>query len=484
MSFTPAELNEVGEPELRAHVQAVLQVLQNPAAPNVPQFSPFITADILRRLHELVAEARSNGHACGGWSKQAVAARVVGSFTGVCIERADAEYIGNAQETFLRDYRKQLLRATQAKFKAEARAQRAGRARPAQAEERVSQLKMRVYVCKYGGVKRGVLVDTQAQNLPLLSQAVPVKRVQYADEVNLQLKEEMIKLKHEQVPQQREMQHNLNALCWAVERERDARKVAAQEFAHAESARAEAALKAASQVQELKKLIRNAEKDCLNARGQVERLGSQLGLAHLEVFRASEREDKVRKEAEKAAMAAKSAHLEVVSTMLAEVKALKLRTREAEQECHRAKGKVARLGSQLGMAHVEVARAMDREEKVRAQAQQAAMEAANMHVGAIAEVTKQLHVMQARLKEQQSERQCVLGKMARLGSQLGSALVEAARATESAKEARTTAEELRQRLCDQEAQADVELSRLRELKAKMASRAQQQQTEGREKQTR
>lgn len=100
-------------------------------------------------------------------------------------------------------------------------------------------------------------------------------------EMNLVLQKEIARLKQVETSQQRDTQHTLNALCMAVEQERDCRKLAAKEAANAQSARAEAASKAALQMQELKKHIRKAQTEAMHARGQVERLGCQLGAAHV-----------------------------------------------------------------------------------------------------------------------------------------------------------------------------------------------------------
>lgn len=275
MASTPSELNELTDAELRSHVQNVLNALQDSAAPAVQRVAKFITAEIMRRLHGFVIEARRNGHACGGWPRQATLARVVGCFTGVTVSRSDAEYIGNAEDTFMRDYVKQLTKAQQAQSRARSRAQRAGRVVQADIDDnRVSVLKSKLCVCKYGGVPRGVLVPHNAPAYPIHNLPVPVRKVEYADERNVQLQEEIIKLKREQ--QEREMQFNLHALCTAVEKEREARKLAEKEVVDAENARAEAALQAASRVQEMKRCLRNAESECLNAKAHVERLGYQL----------------------------------------------------------------------------------------------------------------------------------------------------------------------------------------------------------------
>lgn len=65
----------------------------------------FITADVMLRLHQILGDMRQS-HDCGGWTKQSSMAKSVATFTGVPLRAVDAEYIGNAQDTFLRDYRK------------------------------------------------------------------------------------------------------------------------------------------------------------------------------------------------------------------------------------------------------------------------------------------------------------------------------------------------------------------------------------------
>lgn len=108
---------------------------------------------------------------------------------------------------------------------------------------------------------------------------------------------------------------------------------------------------------------------------------------------------------------------------------------------------------------------------MRRQAEQAAADAASAQIEAVASMTKQLQAARAAKSDLDTECKRADAQLHRLGSQLGHALIEAARATESAKSAQTTVEELRERLQAQQESAAEELAHLRQLKAKMAKRA-------------
>ncbi|KAL3894733.1 MAG: hypothetical protein SGPRY_013726 [Prymnesium sp.] len=197
-------------------------------------------------------------------------------------------------------------------------------------------------------------------------------------------------------------------------------------------------------------------------------------------------------------------------------------------ECSQAETKVLKLGGQVGAAHIELARAMEREAKVREQMDELRQEmdrfrqevegvASDMSAKAKSEMhcsVKELkerlrhaerertkaeaqvmkmgrhvstaHIEQAKameLKEQVSteakqaaaqmegESKGSKARVERLGSQMGAALVEAGRASQFAQEARQTIDTLRERLRKQEDEASQEVELLRTLKAQMAERA-------------
>lgn len=454
MVLSPVELNAMGDDELCQHVEAVIEELNNPNSERKWfKKSPFVTADILMRLHNFVALARRrNNDRCGGWSKQATLARVVGCFTGISIQQSDAEYIGNAEDYFLHNYSKNLKKAASADKMQAHRARKAGTQLPTSHGHRESQLKLQIYTCKFGGVPRNIISRDP--------ETIPVRRFEHADEVNRQLQEEIIKLKQEdEKGRGRDMQHNLNALCAAVEFERRARGIAEQHAAELEMSYESEAATAAAHVQEVKKKLRDASQESQRVNGQIARLGGLLSASHVEVARSLAREENVVKEAKQRAQALQDAKESEVREMTAKLQDVQQRVRDANAECTRLRGQVARLGSQLCNAHIEVTRACEREDKCRREAEKAAADAAKQHVEAVATVTQQLRSVQTRMREQARESLCAEGKMQRLGSQLGCALVEAARAAEQAKQAHTVVDLLQQRLKDQETVAEEKLRR-------------------------
>lgn len=481
MVSEPSELNETSDDDLRSFAIEVLNHLRGPM--NGQQANPlpaprarFVTADILSRFHNVVVEIRRSHNDYGGWSKQAAVAKVVATFTGIALRQVDAEYIGNAQDTFLRDYGKAMEKAKGAERKARKRAVQSGReVREEVVGARVLELKQQVFRCKFGGVPRNYMVMSsprgEGQSLPIHRQAVPVRRVEHADEVNLQLKERMIQLQEESAVQERDMNLNLQALCHAIDREQRAREAAERHAEQIERAQEEALAKAASEVQRMKRRIQDAERDTNNANGQVYRLQSQLGAAHVDVARAADREQKVRSDAEAAIRHADSLQAEAASKANEKVQQLKRRIQEAERETSKANAQVYRLQSQLGAAHVDAARAAEREQGTRSEAEDAARHAACARAEAVAKVTERLHQLKKETRQAVRETRDTKASMQRLGSQLGRALVEAARAAECAREATQSVDQLKERLKQQEEDAAERMQHLRDLKANMAKRA-------------
>lgn len=461
---TPSELNELTDNELGAHVSLVLHGLNNGSDPHVPCVAPFVTGDVLLRLHNLVQMARSKGDKCGGWPKQATLAKVVASFTGIKLKRSDAEFVGNAQDSFLHFYRKDLLKARNSDAQELARARKRGReVQPMRALEQMR----RVYQCRFGGVPR----MGETGRMPLRKLPVPIRSVMPLAEINLQLQNQIVELNQERSAARQEARGNLSTLCAAVEQERSLRERAELRAVEAEVSQQNQAMEAARRVQDLKAKLRDADNESKRVLGQLARLGSQVSAAHVEVAKAQEREKQANEAAQKAATIAAQARADDAAQVAREISRLKALTKTAERERKHAEGQLAILGTQVSLAHLEVARAHEREEKVRIEAVQAAADAKQAQVEAIARATNKLQALQAQQRDSDSELRRADAQIHRLGSQLGAALVEAARAAETAKSARTTAEELRERLHDQEESAALQLSRLRELKAQMARRA-------------
>lgn len=468
---TPSELNCMTDDALRLHVNRVIRSLNdNPVTPNtsdVPRIAEFVTVDVLLRLHNLVIDARNQLDRCGGWSKQETLAQVVACFTGLSLRRSDAEYVGNAQDSFLHHHLKELKRARNADSQQMSRARKRGiDVQPTRAKE----LMERVFQCRFGSVPR--LLDTSRFQLPVNIQPVPTRRVlTEVIEVNTLLQRDIERLKRDKEASELEAWENLNVLCVAIEHERKSRSQAEERAMAATVAQESAAAQDAERVQALKAKLRGAADECKRTSGQLARLGAQVSSAHVEMHRAQEREAKARKKAEEAVALAASARAEEAERAAIEVSKLKVIVRTAETERARAEGKLVRLGNQVAVAHVEVSRAQEREKKVRMQAEKAAHDAAQAQVEAVAKVTGRLQAIQAERRDFDSERRQSAGQLQRLGSQLGTALVEAARAAETAKSAQTSVEVLRQRLRSQEESAALELAHLRQLKCQMAKRA-------------
>mmetsp|Transcript_10045 Transcript_10045/g.24237 ORF Transcript_10045/g.24237 Transcript_10045/m.24237 type:complete len:582 (-) Transcript_10045:1049-2794(-) len=471
MASSPAELNAKTEDDLVALVTAVLQGLnEGKNFPSVTPVAPFVTSGVLLRLHNIVQDMRRGGDKCGGWSKHATLGMVVASFTGVRLRISDAEYIGNAQDNFLLWYIKDLKKARISDRQDAFKARKKGVAPPQ--PSRADALSQRVYQCRFGGVPRDpVLASSSSTSMPVHKQAVPARRVEDVAELNVQLQQELTALKQEEIRNERDRQHTMNALCAAVDSARHAQKAAEALAAEAVRERDAGAGEAQARLQGLKARLSEADKARLRMEGQLARLGAQVAAAHVEVARAKDHEGKLRVEARQAATKLAQGQVEASEAAAALVTTLKQRVKEAEKESRTAAGQVARLGSQVAAAHVEAARAKEQADEVRAEARQAAADAVALRIEAVADVTQQLRNAQVELRAQRKEGQQVAGKLERLGCQLGAALVEAARAQESVKDAHMSVAALQERLSEQEAEAEEKLERLRTLEAAMAKRA-------------
>lgn len=485
MLRTAAELNQIEDEVLKAHTESVCASLSAETEPSVPVQASFITADVLLRLHNFIVDLRQSGNTCGGWSKQATLAKVVACFTGVLLKREDAEFIGNAEDYYLKDYLKALRKAKNTFAQQCARARKKGNQADVVEPRVLEDVQQRIYMCKHGGVPRHIRVEDgryRQRDVPLHKQPVPLRRVECAETLNRKLQEEIVTLKQEGQHKERETQHNMNMLCQAVEAERSARLAAESLSADVQAFQESKAAAATAQALEFKHKIQQMTSELEQAQAQAYRLGSKVSMAHLEVAQARRCEEAARKRAEKARveaekMAAAAADAaDVVMTVAAaaaasELQLLEERSKEAEQECVCALGEVDRLGCELVEAQREVTRALEREQQVRQEADDAAAIAASVQVEAVAQVSERLRRAQAQLRQERDGRRQADGQLARLGSQLGSALIEAARATEMAKEARTSVGQLQDRMQAQEAAAAEAVDRARMLKARMARRA-------------
>lgn len=326
--ITPAELNNLTDDTLKAHVDLVLSALndgRDPDAAGVSRVAKFVTADVLLRFHNIVAKARNAGDKCGGWPKQATLAKVVACFTGVRMKRSDAEYVGNAQDSYLRQYRLELSKARNTDSQEVSRARKKGReVQPM----RSAQVMQRIFSCKFGGVPR--IADLR-DRMPLHKLPVPIRNLLPVEEINLHLQEQIIKLQQEKDECKRVEQENMSVLCMAVEHERVAREHAEQRASVAVAAHELEAAKAAARVQDLKAQVRDAGRECQRTLGQLARLQYQVGVAHIEVARARDREEQMAVQAERA-------RAEGVEKAAAEVKRLKEMLKDAKKESKLAEG--------------------------------------------------------------------------------------------------------------------------------------------------
>ncbi|KAL1525415.1 hypothetical protein AB1Y20_020274 [Prymnesium parvum] len=201
--------------------------------------------------------------------------------------------------------------------------------------------------------------------MPIVKQRVPFRMVcNDVEEVNNKLLKEIQELKQER-PHIRDMQFNLNVLCGAIEKERQARASVENAAANAEAAHLEAVTQSANRVKELKRQIREAELRHTDSQAQIQRLGGLLGAAHVDAARALQREaNKARREVEDATAEVVLSKNEAKSMVASRVKEFKRQIREAQAR------QIERLGGLLGVAHVEAARALEREGTVRREAEQ------------------------------------------------------------------------------------------------------------------
>lgn len=197
----------------------MLNLLRDPENGKVDRICRFVTAGVMLRLHNFLVDARRQGNVCAGWGKQATFAKVVACFTGILVHKSDAEYIGNAQDCFLRDYSRALAKAHKASRMARSRALKSGKELPSNFGERERELEEQIYQCKFGGVPRDVLIGCASTRIPVHKQPVPPRKVEHAAEANLKMHEEMMELKKQQASSSRDMAHNWNSLVAAVDKE-------------------------------------------------------------------------------------------------------------------------------------------------------------------------------------------------------------------------------------------------------------------------
>lgn len=485
MPHSVVEVNDTPDDVLQPVIMATVA---DPEATVDPIF-PFITAGIMSRINKALPKARDENQAnqanqanqTRGWCKQALLAKVIANMTGTRLQKADAEYIGNLQSRFIRDHDISMKKAKAAAQVAACKARKAGRPVPACHAERVLELERRVYHCKYGGVPRAVVVEDAAQppsNAACIhKQRVPYRRVHDTQEVNVKLQAEIAELKREP-DAARIFERECARSRMVAEREERARKTVEERCAamcEAEQRAAEEAKDRArlanDRARSVKEMLREAEHSLLKAQGELRKLGSQVAAAHVQAGRAMQQQEKYReKYTEMLRVERQLAQDELAHACAAakgEMEKAKEEKLASERECKRAKGQVLRLGAQVAAAHVEVERAIQREEQAKVNALLMAAAQCEEAESDRAFAADQLEKLRREKAVADQECRRAKGQVEKLGSQVVLAHVEVERAMlreQNAKDMLASARQEAQERTD-------EVQHLRELKARMAKRA-------------
>lgn len=312
----PGDLNRITEEVLSARIDAVICDPALNGGSDLRPWAPYITIELLRRLHNGVA-AYSIGQR-GGWSKQAALAKVVANVTGGrptprFASFRDFEYPGNAMETAINNYLKQLPVVRKA-ANASARKHRA-KGRDPPPFPRLVELQEKLYFCRYGCMPLTIMQPALQQvtgdnRPPILKQSVPWR----AHDPNVQyrsMQEELIQSK--QLPQEAPIL--LRQLCRAVEtvdRHDRARERAVQKAQQAEAAvkdQENRMNQIEAQCKEAKKALKRQQNDSAAAMQKLEAKNKVLG-AHVaravfeagnESQRAAATESRARAELDEAA---------------------------------------------------------------------------------------------------------------------------------------------------------------------------------------
>ena len=169
--ISPLELNQVDDDELQKWIGCVLERLPenysqsgSQSSPRSQPVAPFMTLGIIQRLHAIISQKRGRSESIN-W--QELLALVVASMTGMVVQMADAEYIGQDMQRQATSIKKHLQRGWVADRKASLRAKAKGVDQP---PSRVVVLLQTFYKPLYGGAP---------QELPD-GRVIPIKPVPYA----------------------------------------------------------------------------------------------------------------------------------------------------------------------------------------------------------------------------------------------------------------------------------------------------------------
>lgn len=466
---TPNDLNAMTDDTLKEFVHSVLQNITAPASASSmpPEVAPFVTAEVLARVHKFVWACSTDKGIRE--PKQVLLAQVVAIFTGVTIAKEDAEYIGNAEASFVSRYQKQIKKARQALSTAMSKAKKAGKELPENhvARDRLAALQCQLYACPYGGVPRRAV----ATHLPLHTQRVPVRRESSPPSNSVQTAKSEAQQTH---GSERDRERDVRRVAALAEREKRSRERAECMAAAQTVARNQAEDKAAKALMQLQEHERNSRVEATRSQAVIARLGHQIGVAHVEAARAIELSERERVLRERVMQ-------EKVNLLAAKEKEsaqaeqqLKVQQHEAMREAERAQAEIMKLGTKLGIAHAEAARAKELEGRERAKRERLQQEKSELITKMEDEAAQAERMLKqgeraakrAFEKEVKRNEACI----ARLGSQLSVAQVEVARAKELEERERLKRERMIAEKENLLAQKQAENERLRNLKAQMAKR--------------
>lgn len=473
MVLSVSELNELTDDVLSERVAAVLTCLAEERTPDFPAVAPFVTAGVLLRLHNFVQATRRLG--C---NKQSSLAMVVANFTGVRLKNKDeAEYIGNAQDAFLRNHCLAMKKAKQAMATAACKARKAGKALAlSHHKKRIASLEERVYRCEFGGVPRHVIVSAEEDSrcragTSIHKRPVPFRKIEFADEVNAHLKRELIDAVERERALQRERERDIARVAALAEREEKARRQAEQlcvvevDARHeAEEARREAEASAREAVKHLRQQTRKAEREAEVAKGQIARLGGQIAASHREAGAAMLREKAARERAQQEASEQAEARRTAEAKAQEAAAHLRQEKRAAERAAQQSEAKIARLGGQVVAAHKEAAILAERERKALSQAEQDVEAETEARRAAEAKAEQAAaHLRQAKRTAERAALEAE-ARIARLGGQVASAHFEVGEALVQVERAEHKIQDLKRLVYD----GEQTIEHLRSLKAQMA----------------
>lgn len=182
--ISPAVLNETTDDALRERIAAVVSDPALGAGSDLPPFAPFITNELLFRIHNMVSVYSMEQRA--GWNRQAAIAKIVISVTGARKPRdftsiKDFEAVGNIMDSALKQYAIHRERARKGHMRSAKRAQRLGN-EPRREYTRLHEIQQQIFRCNRGCTPSKLVLNQRAG----IQLSVPIQRqpTQWVNSVN------------------------------------------------------------------------------------------------------------------------------------------------------------------------------------------------------------------------------------------------------------------------------------------------------------